>query len=148
MGKVLVTVIRHPKERVSKCSLQPLAGRADIEFIKGKKGLVFDCTGYIVLTVDGPELSTKDRGHPVLLLDGTWRLLPELEACLIGEPVRRSLPRGVKTAYPRISKIAEDPLNGLASVEALYLAKKILGEDDKSLLDGYYWKDDFLSQFM
>ena len=147
METVKVVVIRHPRERVSKCSLQPLKGRADIEFIKGVKGLEFDCTGYLLLAVDGEELSEADAGHSLLLLDSTWRLLPDLEACLVGEPIRRRLPSWVKTAYPRVSKIAEDPLGGLASVEALYLAKKMLGEDDRSLLDGYYWKDEFLGQF-
>ena len=35
---------------------------------------------------------------------------------------------------------------GLASVEALYLARKLLGDDDLSLLNGYYWKDAFLEK--
>ena len=41
----------------------------------------------------------------------------------------------------------EDPVEGLASVEALYVAKRLLGDDDPSLLDGYHWKDEFLAQF-
>lgn len=144
MNKIPVTIIRHPKERLSKCSLEPLKGRPEITFIKASKGLKFDCTGYILLAIDAPELSSSDAHSPILLLDSTWRLLPDLEACLTGVPIRRSLPSSVRTAYPRVSKIFSDPLQGLASVEALYLTKYILGENDISLLDAYHWKDEFL----
>ena len=39
----------------------------------------------------------------------------------------------------------DDPPQGLASIEALYVAMKVLGFDDPSLLDGYHWKDEFLA---
>lgn len=138
-----ITVIRHPKERKSKCSLTPLEGREDIQFYRGRPGWTMDVTGFTVLGMDAPELSEADAGRPLLLLDSTWRLLPQIEACLVGQGVRRTLPV-VDTAYPRVSKIAEDPLGGLASVEALYLAKLMLGERDDSLLARYYWRADFL----
>ena len=138
-----ITVIRHPKERRSKCSLTPLEGRADIAFHKAREGWQFDMSGFTVLALGAPELSAADAGRPLLLLDSTWRLLPQLEACLIGEGVRRTLP-SVATAYPRVSKINRDPHGGLASVEALYLARVMLGERDDSLLDGYHWRDVFM----
>ena len=100
-------------------------------------------TGFTVLALGAPELSVKDAGRPLLLLDSTWRLLPQLEACLYGEGVRRTLP-AVTTAYPRVSKIAEDPQGGLASVEALYLAKLLIGERDDALLEAYYWRENFI----
>jgi pre-rRNA-processing protein TSR3 len=100
-------------------------------------------TGFTVLALGAPELSPEDVGRPLLLLDSTWRLLPQIEACLFGQGVRRTLP-AVPTAYPRISKIAEDPMGGLASVEALFLAKLLLGERDDALLADYYWRDVFL----
>ena len=53
----------------------------------------------------------------------------------------------VRTAYPRVSKVFDDPQQGLASIEALYLAKRLLGDDDASLLDGYHWREEFLRQF-
>ncbi|WP_269540315.1 hypothetical protein [Cerasicoccus fimbriatus] len=142
-----ITVIRHPKEKLSKCSLEPLRGRPDIEFFKAHDDFTFDATGYLLLAIDAPEISRADAGKPLLLLDSTWRLLPQLMCKVHGEPIRRTLPMHVRTAYPRVSKIAEDPARGLASVEALYLAKKLLGEDDPSLLDHYYWRNDFLRQF-
>jgi len=138
-----ITVIRHPKERRSKCSLTPLEGREDVQFFRARPGFSFDVTGFTVLGLDAPELSEVDAGRPLLLLDSTWRLLPQIEACLVGEGVRRTLP-SVATAYPRISKIAEDPMGGLASVEALYLAKLMLGERDDALLKSYHWRDEFI----
>lgn len=141
--KESVTVIRHPKERRSKCSLTPLEERGDIRFLKARPGWEFDVTGFTVLALDAPELSAADAGRALLLLDSTWRLLPQLEACLIGEGVRRTLPP-VATAYPRVSKIDRDPRRGLASVEALYLARLMLGKRDDSLLAGYHWRDIFM----
>lgn len=138
-----VTIIRHPKERRSKCSLTPLEGREDLVFYKARGGWSFDTTGFTVLALGAPELSALDAGRPLLLLDSTWRLLPQLEACLHGEGVPRTLP-SVATAYPRVSKIAEDPHGGLASVEALYLAKLLLGERNDSLLEAYYWRKNFI----
>lgn len=140
-----VTVIRHANERLSKCSLTPLHGRPEITFLTAQGDMRFDATGFVVLAVDAPVLSAADAGHPLLLLDSTWRLLPKLMRRLDGQPLFRSLPAGARTAYPRASKTVPDPHGGLASVEALYLARKILGDDDVSLLDGYRWRDTFLA---
>lgn len=138
-----ITVIRHPKERLSKCSLTPLKGRTDIHFLKARPGWNFDATGFTVLALGATELSEEDAGRPLLLLDSTWRLLPQLEACLVGEEVRRTLP-AVRSAFPRKSKIVDDPSSGLASVEALFLAKLLLGERDDTLLENYHWRSEFL----
>ena len=146
MDEVSVTIIRHPKERIRKCSLTPLQKRSDFRFLKASKHFQFDATGFILLSLNATVLSKKDAGHPLLLLDSTWRLLPELIRCLTGNPIRRSLPSGIETAYPRRSKISVDPSGGLASVEALYVALKILGREDPSLLAEYRWKDLFLSR--
>ncbi|MEM7206081.1 MAG: hypothetical protein AAF628_37850 [Planctomycetota bacterium] len=143
-----VTVIRHPKERIAKCSLRFLHDRPEFTFLKARPGFTFDATGYLLLAVDAPVLTAADAGVPLLLLDSTWRYLPQLKAALRGEPAaRRALPPGIRTAYPRTSRLVPDPEHGLASVEALYAAKRLLGEDDPSLLDGYHWRDEFLAQF-
>ena len=138
-----VTIIRHVKERRSKCSLTPLEGREDVSFLRARPGWTFDATGFTVLGLDAPVLSSADVGRPLLLLDSTWRLLPQLESCLVGTGVRRSLP-SVQTAYPRVSKIAHDPLGGLASVEALYFAQYLLGTADVTILDQYHWREPFI----
>lgn len=140
---VSITVIRHPKERRSKCSLTPLEGRADIVFYRARPNWTFDVSDYTVLVLGAPELSPADAERPLLLLDSTWRLLPQIEACLVGEGVRRTLP-AVPTAYPRVSKLTNDPLGGLASVEALFLAKQLFNERDDALLAHYHWRAEFL----
>ena len=141
-----VVVIRHPKERLAKCSLRPLHGRPGFTFLRATKGFRYDATGHLLLAVDAPPLTAADAGHPLLLLDSTWRHLPALESCVTGAPLRRSLP-GIRTAYPRISRVFTDPPQGLASVEALYAALAILGQEDQALLDGYHWREEFLAQF-
>jgi len=142
-----ITVIRHPKERIAKCSLRFLHDRPEIEFATANAGFRFDATGFLLLEVGAPTLSPADAEQPLLILDSTWRYLPRLVSCLDGEPIRRGLPAGIVTAYPRVSAVYEDPVGGLASVEALYVAMRLLGEDDPSLLDGYHWKAEFLAQF-
>ena len=145
MSSVRTTVIRHPKERISKCSLRFLHDRPEMTFLRGKPDLRFDATGFLLLAVDAEPLGEADRGHPLLLLDSTWRWLPQLEACVVGAPIRRSIPGGLRTAYPRVSKVFDDPHGGLASIEALYVARKLLGDDDPTLLDGYHWREEFLA---
>lgn len=144
MTAVATTVIRHPKERISKCSLRFLHDRPEMTFLRGKPDTIFDATGFIQLAVDAPPLSLADAGKPLLLLDSTWRWLPQIEACVTGEAIKRSIPGNLRTAYPRVSKVFDDPTGGLASIEALYVARKLLGDDDPELLHGYHWKAEFL----
>ena len=145
MTTIPTTVIRHPKERIAKCSLRFLHERPEMTFLRARPGFRFDATGFTLLPVDAPALSVADAGRPLLLLDSTWRWLPQLMACVTGTPVLRSIPGTVRTAYPRVSKVFEDPAAGLASIEALYLARRLLGDDDPTLLDGYHWKEPFLA---
>jgi pre-rRNA-processing protein TSR3 len=142
----IIQVIRHWKERVSKCSLRFLHGRPGFAFARARPGSTFDATGYTLLGVDAPPLTLADAERPLLLLDSSWRHLTALRRCVTGDPVPRSIPGRVKTAYPRASKVFEDPAAGLASLEALYVALRILGHDDPSLLDGYHWKAEFLAE--
>ncbi|MBK8098872.1 MAG: hypothetical protein IPK26_17295 [Planctomycetes bacterium] len=145
MTPIKTTVIRHYRERIAKCSLRFLHERPEMTFLRCRPGFTFDATGFTVLAVEAPPLSLADAGRPFLLLDSTWRWLPQLQACLCGVWVPRSIPGNVKTAYPRSSKVFDDPPAGLASIEALYLARRLLGDDDPSLLDGYHWKEPFLT---
>lgn len=146
MTKIPTTVIRHPKERIAKCSLRFLHERPEMTFLRANPGFTFDATGFVLLAVDAEPLSPADAAHPLLLLDSTWRWLPQLLASVRGEPIRRSIPGNLRTAYPRVSKVFEDPAAGLASIEALYVARRLLGDDDPSLLDGYHWRAEFLAQ--
>lgn len=146
MTSVPTTVIRHHKERIAKCSLRFLHERPEMTFLRERPGFTFDATGFLLLAVDAPPLSPADAGLPLLLLDSTWRWLPRLRACVTGTPIPRSIPAGIATAYPRASKVFDDPAGGLASIEALFLARAMLGDRDPGLLAGYHWRDDFLAR--
>jgi pre-rRNA-processing protein TSR3 len=60
--------------------------------------------------------------------------------------ILRSLPGDISTAYPRKQTLCEDSDRGLASIEALYLAHKILELPYEHLLDNYHWRDLFLEK--
>jgi pre-rRNA-processing protein TSR3 len=69
--------------------------------------------------------------------------VPELLATVEGDPPRRRLPP-LATAYPRKSRVFEDPERGLASIEALYAALALLGDVRPELLGSYRWAREFL----
>ena len=98
----------------------------------------------MLLHPDGEEIGPSDRGHGILLVDCSWRRLPELLASIDGDSPRRRLP-ALSTAYPRKSRLFQDPETGLASIEALYAAAVLLGEPCRELLAGYRWAEGFLA---
>jgi pre-rRNA-processing protein TSR3 len=138
----LTLIIRHPKENPKKCSILPLKGRPDLRFFVHPVKNLPPLDGYIMLAAAGPPLTAADAGCGVLLLDGSWRRAREMVRAVAGVPLR-SL-SGYRTAYPRVSNLGTDPDNGLASVEALYLAYHILGRPTEGLLDHYRWATEFL----
>jgi pre-rRNA-processing protein TSR3 len=135
-------IVRHPRENPRKCSVLPLRGRADLVFLNYPVRQRPDLTGYVRLAAEGPELSAADAATGVLLLDGSWRRAEGMIRDFVDVPPR-SL-HGWHTAYPRVSKLGTDPDNGLASVEALYIANHILGRPTEGLLDHYRWREEFL----
>jgi pre-rRNA-processing protein TSR3 len=138
----ITIIVRHPRENPKKCSVLPLHGRADVQLLPYPLETVPSFDGYVRLAADGPELSAADAACGILLLDGSWRSAGKMTANFDAVPPR-SL-HGWKTAYPRVSKLGTDPDNGLASIEALYLAYHILGRSTKGLLDHYHWRQQFL----
>ncbi|WP_372367915.1 hypothetical protein [Candidatus Uabimicrobium sp. HlEnr_7] len=140
------TIIRHEKESKQKCTIYPLNYREDLRFINAGSLNNYDYDGYLLLHVDGEPLSLADKDFPLLLVDASWRWADKIFtnskiACL----QRRSI-SGFITAYPRKSKKYNDPESGLASVEALYISSLMRGKEDLSLLDHYYWKQQFLEE--
>lgn len=151
MDRVQFLIIRHRKENVRKCSLRGLEGRPDFLFFTYPdcklKGSLPQLDGFVLLDLEGEELSNQDGG-PLVIIDGTWRYaavmlgqLPQLARCQ-----RRRIPKGWKTAYPRCQTACADPERGLASIEALYAASVSTGYPVTGLLDEYYWKDAFLEK--
>jgi pre-rRNA-processing protein TSR3 len=135
-------VVRHPREAPAKCSILPLRGRPDLVILQHPVAERPNLDGYIRLAADGPELASADAPCGLLLLDASWRWAETMNRGFLEVPPR-SL-HGFQTAYPRRSKLFQDPDNGLASVEALFLAYRILGRPTEGLLDHYRWRDAFL----
>lgn len=137
-------LVVHPKERRSKCTVEPLRGRPDFVFWNYPHPDARVPAGYVRLGLGGPELTHADARCGLLLLDGTWRLTAAMERSFSHLPVR-SL-SGWHTAYPRVSKLFDDPPQGLATIEALFAAYCILGRDTAGLLDAYRFRDEFLER--
>ena len=135
-------LVIHAKEKRAKCSLEPLRGRPDLCFVEFAASLAGDWPGYVRLSVDGPPLSVADRESGLLLIDGSWRHAAHMHERYAHVPPR-SL-SGFRTANPRVSKVFQDPAEGLASVEALYIAYRILGRPTEGMLDHYFWRERFL----
>src|ERR1051325_6666500 len=138
----ITIIIRHPRENPKKCSVLPLQGRDDVRILPYPLTEPLSFEGYIRLAADGPALSSADRDCGILLLDGSWRSARAMITHFEYVPPR-SL-SGWKTAYPRVAKAGTDPDNGLASIEALYIAYHILGRPTDGLLDHYHWEKEFL----
>jgi pre-rRNA-processing protein TSR3 len=138
-----VLILRDPRESVHKCSLTPLRGMPGVRFVDGRPGVTVEGEGRVLLHPDGEPLARADAGRGLLLIDCSWRRLPKLFARVHPPFVLRRLPE-LATAYPRASKTFPDPAQGLASVEALFAARALLGAWDEALLAAYRWSDEFL----
>jgi len=119
-------IVRHTAENPRKCSILPLRGRADVVFLNYPVSQRPPLEGYLRLAADGPPLSIEDASSGLLLLDGSWRRAGAMTRDF-ADVTPRSL-SGYRTAYPRSSKLGTDPDNGLASVEALFVAYHLLGD--------------------
>lgn len=107
-----------------------------------------DLSQHILLALDAPPLTSADAEHGLFLIDATWVYAQKMYRQL-QTPHRfqmRSLPSTYQTAYPRRQEDCSDPSRGLASIEALYLAYRILGRDCSGLLDNYHWQEPFLKK--
>ena len=142
-----ILILRDPRESQKKCSLTPLRGMAGIQFVDHRPGRKLDADGRLLLHAEGELLEASGEplaeSVPLLLLDCSWRRVPTLLQDVEGELRLRRLPALV-TAYPRKSRVFQDPDQGLASVEALYAALALLGQPTPDLLAGYRWREEFL----
>jgi pre-rRNA-processing protein TSR3 len=100
-----------------------------------------DLTGYVRLAALAPVLTSADASAGILLLDGSWNRASAMNRAFTHVPPRSLV--GYQTAYPRVSKRGTDPLHGLASVEALYIAYRVLGRSTAGLLTHYAWAQEF-----
>ncbi|REJ76765.1 MAG: DTW domain-containing protein [Planctomycetota bacterium] len=137
-------IVVHPRERRSKCTVEALRERPGFVFWKFPRTGPEPLDGYLRLGLGGPPLSPEERGRGLLVLDGTWRLAGKMQPQFDDLPVY-SLHEW-QTAYPRDSKLFTDPAGGLATIEAIFAAYVQMGRDPAGLLDGYFWREQFLEQ--
>lgn len=139
-------ILRHRKENLKKCSLRGLEMRGDLNFYTYPNDKINFNSNYILLTLEGEELSLKDQDKGLLLIDGTWSYAKKMGESVeaLGPWIKRTLPKSVRTAYPRVQTQCDDPERGLATLEALFVAYTLLNRPTIGLLDNYYWKEPFL----
>lgn len=146
-------IIRHTRENLKKCSLRGLESKEGFQFFTypdcalGKEKLP-DLQNFLVLDISGKPLSKEDAGRGLILLDATWRLAKKMSEQIkeLRTVEKRSLPAGFTTAYPRRQDDCPDPMAGLASIEALYIAYFLMGKPCEFLLENYHWKEPFLAK--
>jgi pre-rRNA-processing protein TSR3 len=137
-------IVVHPKEKRSKCTVEPLRGREGFRFWKFPVRGDDPLAGYVRVGLGGPQLTPEHRANGLLFLDATWRLADRMSAEFADLPVF-SL-EAWESAYPRVSKLFVDPSGGLATIEAIYAAYVQTGRNPAGLLDHYRWGDEFLNR--
>jgi pre-rRNA-processing protein TSR3 len=137
-------IVVHPREKRSKCTIEPLRGRDGFVFWTFPDSGPEPLDGYVRLGMEGPVLSPEDADRGLLVLDGTWRLAFRMDKFFQKLPSRRLPP--TQTAYPRLSRITPDPAGGLATIEAIYAAYFRLGRPLEGLLNRYHWAAEFLAR--
>lgn len=142
-----IKIIRYSRVDKKQCSLTALEGRADLKFHNEKAIGKVDFNGCVLLHPDGVELSEADKDKSIILVDAHWKkamkIVTQLEENY--ELERRGI-TGFSTAFPRTKGLKGDPVNGLRSCECLWVVKKLLGERDDSLLENYYFREEFFER--
>ncbi len=142
MSRPIIMVV-HPREKKRKCTVRHLRERSGFVFWKFPKRGVESVADYVRLGLGGPELGLEDANQGLLMLDGTWKLAARMEPFFNDVPLRSLGPW--QTAYPRVSKVFDDPSTGLATIEALFAALVQLQRPTTGILDQYHWGGEFQS---
>ncbi len=138
-----VTIIRSVKERKDRCTIWPLRNHPLVRVIGYPFKTMPEVGQATLLWTEGPPLSAADAGKPLVLLDASWRRAQSMRVHFTDLSCR-SL-GSIRTAYPRCSRYGTDPEEGLATVEALYAACRLIGLPTDGLLNHYVWARDFLA---
>jgi hypothetical protein len=146
---VPIEVIRLGDEPRRKCTAVLMAGAPEVRLFRADRLQDFEGEGKWLLAVGGEPLdqvlASGARPRGLVLVDSVWRHTPKVLARL-PDMRRVAIPAGWVTAYPRRSKIAEDPASGLATNEAAFIARLLCGIRDPQLLAGYHWRETFLQR--
>lgn len=147
---MIYEVIHDIGETANKCTVAPLCKRPDFQFISTTKSLrLGPLTSSVLLHHEGKCLSLlrAELGpiSGIATIDCIWRRLDGLIARIDGTlPILAKIPSGIETAYPRRTFDSTDPTNGLATIEALFVASAILGRWDETLLSEYFFGRRFI----
>lgn len=138
-------------EKPNKCTILPLESRRDFAIRRFARGRPIPrLTADLLLHLQGPPLpelgQALHRVRRLGLVDCHWHRLPlivqQIEAPL---PMLARIPDGFVTAYPRRNKQGLDPMGGLATIEAAFIAAAFLGVWDETLLERYHFASQFLA---
>jgi pre-rRNA-processing protein TSR3 len=147
---MLFEVIIDAGETPNKCTIAPLSYRSDFTLfhVKGSNPLG-PLKSSILLHHEGQclsELRQSPRNFQgIASIDCVWRRLETLLHRIANPiPCLARIPEGFETAYPRRSKKNTDPTQGLATIEAIFIASALLGNWDPSLLSEYYFGRRFI----
>jgi pre-rRNA-processing protein TSR3 len=138
-------VIIDSGETPNKCTIAPLSYRRDFKLIRVKgEGLLGPLSSAVLLHHQGECLTqlrqTLGPVEGIASIDCIWRRLGTLLRRVHRPmPVLARIPEGFETAYPRTSKLKLDPTGGLATIEAIFTARALLGHWDVTLLSEYYF---------
>jgi pre-rRNA-processing protein TSR3 len=142
-------VLMDRRENLRKCTIHPLRSRIDFRVRRfGSEANIPPFSASCLLHVEGQCLSKISPAQfpNLAVLDCHWKRVPSLLRRIAHPlPPLVSFPRGFSTAYPRKNQEGKDPEGGLATIEALFIANAFLGKWDETLLDQYYFKQEFLS---
>lgn len=143
-------ILMDKKEKPNKCTIHPLADRADFHIRYFSKNLPIPAfTSSCLLHIEGVDLSTlpRDSFSSIAMIDCVWKTVePALARVARPLPTLVKIPAGFTTAYPRKNKQGLDPDGGLATIEALFISAAFLGLWDESLLSKYHFGAAFLKE--
>lgn len=137
-------------ETSNKCTILPVWYRDDLSIRKFRRGRTIPgLKADILLHPDGVSLaelaSANIHVESLATIDCIWRRLDPIMGWLEKPlPQLVKIPDGFVTAYPRLSRLGNDPSGGLATIEAVFIAAAFVGNWDTSLLAEYYFGERFI----
>lgn len=149
-------IILDKGERLNKCTVAPLSGRKDFKMIRTNGTDLFGPleadillhhlgTPWSLFNSHSENTQIPFGVNCIATIDCVWRRLDRIFHRIHGRrPTLVQLPLGIKTAYPRRSRLNTDPASGLATIEALFTASALLGRLDLSLFSHYHFGKTFL----
>ena len=137
-------------ETSNKCTILPVSYREDLSIRKFRRGRpIPGLKADILLHPDGVSLAelvgADSQVESLATIDCIWRRLRPIMGWL-EKPLPKlvKIPDGFVTAYPRLSRLGNDPSGGLATIEAVFIAAAFVGKWDISLLSEYFFGEEFI----